>query len=158
MRDVLFVVGCALFALGILALFAYVMFRDLHKLYLLFSGRVPMYRIVGVLIVGVGGYAVLSPIIGHFERKSPLHTEMKPEAEYLVRASSAARELVGDKIAFGAEESYEYSGSNGDFTCSVQGSKGKGELAVSASKSNGAWHLDSVILVVKDSRVPIPLN
>jgi hypothetical protein len=134
------------------------MLRDLRRLYLLFTGRVPMYKIAGVLILGVGGYAILSPILGHFERKSPLHTVIKPKAEDRVRASSVARKLIGDDITFGPEDSYEYSGSDGDFTCSIRGSKGKGDLAVSGSEVNGVWHLDSAVLVIKDQRVQIPVN
>lgn len=69
MRDVLFVIGFALFALGILALFAYTVFKDVHKLYLLFTGRVPMYRIARFLIVMVVGLAILLPIVVHLESK-----------------------------------------------------------------------------------------
>src|SRR3974390_2091302 len=108
MRDVLFVIGFLLLALAVLALFVYTTFRDVHRLYRLLTGRVPMHKIVGPLIVGVVGCAILFPIMNHFERKSPLHTVIKPEAENRVRASSAVRELIGDGITFSSEESYEY--------------------------------------------------
>lgn len=158
MRDVLFVIGFLLLGLLVLALFAYTIFKDLGRLYRLFTGRVPMHKIAGPLILGVVGCAILFPVMNHFERKSPLHTVIKPEAENRVRTSTVARELIGDNITFGSEESYEYSGSAGDFSCSIKGSKGKGELAVSGSKVNGAWHLDSAELVIDNKRVSIPVN
>jgi hypothetical protein len=65
-------IGAAIF-LSVLALFIVITFKHLHGLFRLVSGRVPMYRIASVLLVGVVGFAVLSPIMDHMERKSPLH-------------------------------------------------------------------------------------
>jgi hypothetical protein len=98
MRDVLFVIGCALFALGILALFVYVMLRDLHRLYLLFTGRVPMYRIARFVIFGFVGFVVLAPVIVFMESKSPLHLVVKPAAE-----ESCSRECVCARVDWGAD-------------------------------------------------------
>jgi hypothetical protein len=101
-------IGAAIFLLVVLALFIVITFKHLHGLFRLVSGRVPMYRIASVLLVGVVGFAVLSPIMDHMERKSPLHLVVKPAAEDRVRASAVAHGLLGDQISFGSEDSFHY--------------------------------------------------
>jgi hypothetical protein len=162
MRDVLFVIGFALFALGILALFVYVMFGHLHKLYLLFTGRVPMYRIARFLIAIVVGFAILSPIVIHMEGKSPLHLAIKPMAEDRVRANESARELIGEPMSFGWERSFSTNGTEqegfGELSFPVRGGKGNGDVDVTAKETLGVWRVDSTTLVTKDRSLPIPIE
>jgi hypothetical protein len=40
----------------------------------------------------------------------------------------------------------------------VRGSKGKGDLDVTAKETNSVWHLDSITLVLKDKSVSIPVQ
>ena len=136
--TVLKVLGMLALTLVALALMVRAMAKNLHGLFQLLTGRVPMYRIVRfVLIIGVG-FAILYPTLLHFERKSALHLVIKPAAESRVRASTVAEGLLGDQISFGSEKSFEYNiGSqtgSGEFSCSVRGSKGKGDLDVTAKR------------------------
>jgi hypothetical protein len=114
-----------------------------------------------VLIIGVG-FAILYPTLLHFERKSPLHLVVKPAAERRVRASAVAEGLLGDQISFGSEKSFNYNiggqTGSGEFLCSVRGSKGSGDLDVTAKETDSVWHLDSITLVMNDKSVPIPIE
>jgi hypothetical protein len=124
-------IGAAIFLLVVLALFIVITFKHLHGSFRLVSGRVPMYRIASVLLVGVVGFAVLSPIMDHMERKRPLHLVVKPAAEDRVRASAVAHGLLGDQISFGSEASFHYNvgsqtGSGGVLVfCAWQQRKGR---------------------------------
>jgi hypothetical protein len=40
----------------------------------------------------------------------------------------------------------------------LRGSRGKGEVDVTALEKNAAWSLDSITLIVKDRQLPIPVN
>src|ERR1700733_12860952 len=136
MRDVMFVIGFLLLALGLLALIVYTWLRDLHKLYLLLTGRVPMNKIVRFVLIMLVGFAILFPLTLHWERNSPLHLVIKPQAESRVRASAESRALIGDGLTFGAEWSFstheEGQNGTGGFSFAVRGSKGKGEVEVTA--------------------------
>jgi hypothetical protein len=151
-----------LLALGILALIVFMWLRDLHKLYLLLTGKVPMHKIVRFVLIMLVGLAILFPLMLHWERNSPLHLVIKPQAESRVRASAESRELIGDGLTFCSEWNFstheEGQNGAGDFSFAVRGSKGKGEVEVTALEKDATWSLDSVTLVVKDRRVPIPAN
>jgi hypothetical protein len=162
MSDFLFIIGLVLFAMLVLAAYAYTTLNHAHKLYLLLSGRVPMYKIARFFILMIVGLSILFPVLFHWERHSPLHLEVKPAAEKCVRSSSVARDLLGDGLTFGSEWNFsaneESNSGNGDMTFAVHGSKTKGDIKVTALKKDGKWALDSVELIVDDKHVSIPVN
>lgn len=151
-----------LFALAALALIARAWMRHLRSLYLLLTGRVPMHRIVRSVVLLLALVVVLYPSLLYWERNSPLHREIKPEAENRVRSSVVAQDLIGDGIIFGSEWSFsaheEGVDGSGDLSFSARGSKSKGEVEVTALKKNGTWSLGSITLEANKKQVPIPVN
>jgi Cytochrome oxidase complex assembly protein 1 len=154
-------VGAVVVLLVVLAMFVFITLKDLHGLFQLVTGRVSMYRIARLLLAGGFFVAVGYPTILHFQHKSPLHLVIKPEAENRVRASTTARDALGESMSFGSEESFDEvlgeSGS-GEFTFPVNGNKASGDLKVTATKTAGKWSLGSITLTTKDKRVPIPVQ
>jgi len=149
-----------LLALGILALIVFMWLRDLHKLYLLLTGKVPMHKIVRLLIVMLVGGGILAAILIPIGRK--MVRDVEPQAEDRVRVSSVARDLMGEPITFGSAHGIHFEeGSEtgtGGFSLSVQGPIAIGDLDVEAQKINGSWHLSSVTLSTKGKSVPIPVQ
>jgi hypothetical protein len=136
------------------------MFRDLHRLYLLFTGRVPMYRIVRFLVVMLICAIILAAILVPIGRR--MVRAVEPLAEDRVRGNIIALSLLGAPITFGSTRGIHFDeGSetgNGGFSLPVQGDKAKGDLDVEAEKVNGSWRLSSITLSVKDKSVPIPIQ
>ena len=161
MLSVLEVIGISIFVLVVLAVIVLIELKHLRDLYSLVSGRVPMYRIARFVLVVGAVVAIGLPTALHFEHKSPLHLVIKPEAENCVRASAVARDLLGEPMSFGSEESYDAvlgeSGS-GEFTFPVSGSEASGDLKVMATKAAGKSSLDSITLTTKDKSEPIPVQ
>jgi H+/Cl- antiporter ClcA len=106
MREVLVALGFVFLLLVALALIGWAWFRQLRGLYLLLTGRVPIYKIVRFALIMLVGLAILFPLMLHWERNSPLHLVIKPQAENCVRASTAARDLIGNGLTFGSEWSF----------------------------------------------------
>ena len=154
-------VGILILVLVLLAVIVLIEIKHLRDLYSLVSGRVPMYRIARFVLIVGAVVAIGLPTALHFEHKSPLHLVIKPEAESRVRASAAARDLVGEPMSFGPEESFDAvlgESGPGEFSFPVNGGKTSGDLKVTATKTAGSWRLDSITLSTKDKSIPIPVQ
>lgn len=149
--------GVALLLVG-LALLVYATAKGLHDLFMLITGKVPMHRIVRVLVVMLIFVAIIAAVVIPVGRK--MIRTVEPQAEDRVRANSLVRNLLGEPITFGSARGIHFEADlktgTGGFSLKVQGRKATGDLDLEAEEMNGAWRLSSVTLVMGDQRVPIP--
>ena len=134
--------------------------HDLRELYFIVrSGapakRIAKNRIVWLLAIGVIALTVAFPAFDRMERKSPLHVVVKPAAEAAIRANNDARDLVGEPMSFGKEESWSYSSESGDMSFQLVGSRAKGDVHVTAKAVDGVWQPTSITLRVADKSLSI---